>query len=126
MSGSQPAVPLSRLPALPRCIDITIDRCRPPHTGLRVPPYIAGWWQLVRPLKGKGVPVVIDPNVQPSKDPFGQRQDLSAVNHDVSKIFAALDFREDRTVKPSSRKFCLRYVGSTELAVEEVHGRQVR
>ena len=38
----------------------------------------------VGPSRGMSSPVVIDSNVQSSEDPYGQREDLSAVNHDVS------------------------------------------
>jgi hypothetical protein len=51
------------------------------------------FWRCISGQKSNiSLPIVLDANVQANENSFGQREDLSAFNHDVPKIFAALDF----------------------------------
>ena len=74
----------------------------------------------------QGVPVVIDPDVQPGKDPFGQWEDLGVADHNIPKVFAALDFRENGPVKAGAGKLRLRDIGSAQVAVAKARGSQLR
>ena len=84
-------------------VSIAGTGCPPEHHGAERTSGLMDWPRTVREasvarLKDMsngpvgGPRFVLDSNVQTSKDPLGQRESLSAVNHDVPQIFAALDF----------------------------------
>jgi hypothetical protein len=53
----------------------------------------------MRRLRRIDVPVVFDTDVQAHKDPKGERENLRAIDRDVSQELTAFDLREVRPMK---------------------------